>query len=81
MLFGWVFSLLIRLRGRRSSIKQVAIKAQGKARKDMSFQRMEGCRSGRTGRSRKPLYALRTVGSNPTPSANFKLLLLNNYFS
>ena len=31
----------------------------------------EGCRSGRTGRSRKPLYALRTVGSNPTPSARF----------
>ena len=29
----------------------------------------EGCRSGRTGRSRKPLCALRTVGSNPTPSA------------
>ena len=31
---------------------------------------LEGCRSGRTGRSRKPLYPLRgTVGSNPTPSA------------
>ena len=30
----------------------------------------ERCRSGRTGRSRKPLCALRTVGSNPTLSAN-----------
>src|SRR3972149_1488005 len=30
----------------------------------------EGCRSGLSGRSRKPLCALwRTVGSNPTPSA------------
>ena len=29
----------------------------------------ERCRSGRTGRSRKPLCALRTVGSNPTLSA------------
>ena len=30
----------------------------------------EGCRSGRTGRSRKPLWPARvTVGSNPTPSA------------
>gem|GEM_PF-5603994 len=29
----------------------------------------EGCQSGRMGRSRKPLYVLRTVGSNPTLSA------------
>ena len=29
----------------------------------------EGCESGRIGRSRKPLCVLRTVGSNPTPSA------------
>ena len=33
----------------------------------------EGCRSGRTGRSRKPLYLMGTVGSNPTPSASKSL--------
>ena len=33
----------------------------------------EGCRSGRTGRSRKPLYLMGTVGSNPTPSATKSL--------
>ena len=33
---------------------------------------MEGCRSGRTGRSRKALYLLSgTEGSNPSPSAHF----------
>ena len=36
----------------------------------------ERCRSGRTGRSRKPLCALRTVGSNPTLSANTPFNLL-----
>ena len=33
----------------------------------------ERCRSGRTGRSRKPLCALRTVGSNPTLSATLSI--------
>ena len=39
---------------------------------------LEGCRSGRTGRSRKPLTLVTgSVGSNPTPSAgNEKNLLI-----
>ena len=39
---------------------------------------LEGCRSGRTGRSRKPLTLVTgSVGSNPTPSAgNEKKLLI-----
>ena len=37
----------------------------------------ERCRSGRTGRSRKPLCALRTVGSNPTLSAKTRCVTLS----
>jgi hypothetical protein len=41
----------------------------------------EGCESGRIGRSRKPLWALPTVGSNPTPSArSLSRFLLNDPF-
>ncbi len=43
---------------------------------------LEGCQSGRMGRSRKPLIALRSEGSNPSPSAKenkckIKLLIIN----
>ena len=33
---------------------------------------MERCRSGRTGRSRKPLYLMGTEGSNPSLSATLR---------
>ncbi len=36
---------------------------------DQLVSGLEGCESGRIGRSRKPLWVLPTVGSNPTPSA------------
>ena len=37
-------------------------------------QVLERCQSGRLGRSRKPLWAMPTVGSNPTLSAERKVL-------
>ena len=67
--------------GSNPSVSARAAKSRLHNEKTLPVGSKERCRSGRSGRSRKPLNALRSKGSNPFLSAKFRQVFENQAFA